>query len=208
MDIAQAREIIAKGEDKTVEFKLRLPNPYRLAKKIASFANTDGGLIIAGVDDGANIVGVESVRRSLAGFRSANRIIEPVPRIDVSSLKIDNVMIAVCRVFKGDNKPYKVVSDRGRSYTYVRVGSRIMPVSNRDSSKLEDEDILKKKLRIGPLQKAFLDETERTKGITIKQLALKHNISVRRTIRLVTPLVKAGLLRQQDTSMGVTYIRG
>jgi len=208
MDITRIREVIAKGENKTVEFKLRLPNPYRLSKKIASFANTDGGLIIAGVDDGADIVGVESVKKVLDGFRNASCLVEPVPKTDVSSLKIDNVMIAVCRVFKGDNKPYKVVSDRGRSYTYVRVGSRIMPVSKRDSSKLEDEDILKKKLRIEPLQKAFLDETERTKGITIKQLALKHNISVRRAIKLVTPLVKAGLLRQQDTSMGVTYIRG
>ncbi len=208
MDITRIREVIAKGENKTVEFKLRLPNPYRLSKKIASFANTDGGLIIAGVDDGADIVGVESVKKVLDGFRNASCLVEPVPKTDVSSLKIDNVMIAVCRVFKGDNKPYKVVSDRGRSYTYVRVGSRIMPVSKRDSSKLEDEDILKKKLRIEPLQKAFLDETERTKGITIKQLAMKHNISVRRAIRLVTPLVKAGLLRQQDTSMGVTYIRG
>jgi len=208
MDITRIREVIAKGENKTVEFKLRLPNPYRLSKKIASFANTDGGLIIAGVDDGADIVGVESVKKVLDGFRNASCLVEPVPKTDVSSLKIDNVMIAVCRVFKGDNKPYKVVSDRGRLYTYVRVGSRIMPVSKRDSSKLEDEDILKKKLRIEPLQKAFLDETERTKGITIKQLALKHNISIRRAIRLVTPLVKAGLLRQQDTSMGVTYIRG
>lgn len=207
MDTACIREIISKGENKTVEFKLRLPSLYKLAKEIASFANTDGGLIIAGVDDESNIVGVESRRHTIAGFRNATHLIEPIPKIDISSLKIDSVRIVVCRVFKGNNKPYKVTSDKGRVYTYVRIGPRIMPISERSSSKLMEEDTLKKGLHIGPIQKAFLHEIERTKGITIKHLALKHNISTRRAIRLITPLVKAGFLRQQSTSRGVIYIR-
>ena len=53
-------EKIMLGEDSTIEFKREMP-PQRnsLADEIAAFANTQGGVILIGIDDNREIVGIE-----------------------------------------------------------------------------------------------------------------------------------------------------
>lgn len=52
--------IIAGGESQTVEFKTRLPKGDVIARTIVSFANTEGGILLIGVDDKGEIIGVPS----------------------------------------------------------------------------------------------------------------------------------------------------
>ena len=52
-------EKIILGEDATIEFKREMPHRDSLADEIAAFANTQGGVILIGVDDDRNIVGLE-----------------------------------------------------------------------------------------------------------------------------------------------------
>ncbi|MBI2569687.1 MAG: putative DNA binding domain-containing protein [Candidatus Schekmanbacteria bacterium] len=72
MDWAQLEARIAVGEDEHTELK-RGPGDLRpIGRAISAIANTDGGLVILGVDDNGNIVGVredpESVSERLTGF--------------------------------------------------------------------------------------------------------------------------------------------
>jgi ATP-dependent DNA helicase RecG len=50
---------IASGEDERTEFKRTL-DPDSVGEAIAAFANTEGGLLVLGVDNGGNIVGLPS----------------------------------------------------------------------------------------------------------------------------------------------------
>ena len=52
-------EKIYLGEDSTIEFKRELPHRHSLADEIAAFANAKGGIILIGVDDDSEIVGVD-----------------------------------------------------------------------------------------------------------------------------------------------------
>ena len=52
-------EKISLGEDATIEFKRTLPHRNSLADEIAAFANARGSVILIGVDDNAEIVGVD-----------------------------------------------------------------------------------------------------------------------------------------------------
>ncbi len=52
-------EKIHLGEDATIEFKKALPHRNSLADEIAAFANARGGVILIGVDDNREIVGVD-----------------------------------------------------------------------------------------------------------------------------------------------------
>ncbi len=47
------------GEDSTIEFKRELPRRDSLADEIAAFANARGGVILIGVDDHGDIVGLD-----------------------------------------------------------------------------------------------------------------------------------------------------
>ena len=51
-------EKIHLGEDTTIEFKRELPHKNSLADEIAAFANARGGVILIGIDDNGEIVGI------------------------------------------------------------------------------------------------------------------------------------------------------
>ena len=51
-------DLIAKGESKSVEFKSRLPAADTIANVIASFANTEGGILLIGINDKGGIAGL------------------------------------------------------------------------------------------------------------------------------------------------------
>ena len=50
--------IISNGETKNTEFKIKLPPPIILARVLSSFANTEGGLLLLGINDLGNAEGL------------------------------------------------------------------------------------------------------------------------------------------------------
>lgn len=56
--LSELIEKIHLGEDSTIEFKRQLPRRDSLADEIAAFANARGGVILIGVDDHGEIVGL------------------------------------------------------------------------------------------------------------------------------------------------------
>jgi len=69
-------EIIAQGEGLCTEFKRLIHSPARIARSIASFANTSGGCILIGVDDDQPDkphVHIEETLGRQSGLRSVER---------------------------------------------------------------------------------------------------------------------------------------
>lgn len=60
------KKIISKGESQTVEFTERLPPDNILAKLLVAFANTDGGIILIGIGDNCEIIGMSKKEVSVA----------------------------------------------------------------------------------------------------------------------------------------------
>ena len=56
--LSEILEKITLGEDSTIEFKEKIHHRDSLADEIAAFANTKGGVILIGVDDKGQIIGV------------------------------------------------------------------------------------------------------------------------------------------------------
>ncbi len=70
-DWSTARQAIDEGESHTVEFKRELGNLSQVGRAICSFANSNGGIAIIGVDGSGVITGVkedpDTVQESLTG---------------------------------------------------------------------------------------------------------------------------------------------
>ncbi len=86
-------EKISLGEDATIEFKRRLPHRNSLADEIAAFANARGGVILIGVDDTGEVVGIN--RQELDGAEKTvieicQDSIEPMLLIFTEKLRIDD----------------------------------------------------------------------------------------------------------------------
>ena len=50
METIELLDIISKGESSTVQFKERVNDAYKIATEMVAFSNSEGGLIIIGVN--------------------------------------------------------------------------------------------------------------------------------------------------------------
>ena len=91
--LTELTEKIYLGEDSTIEFKSELPHRESLADEIAAFANTSGGVILIGVDDDSEIVGMDrqdldKVEKTVVEVCRDN--IDPMVHILTEKLRIDD----------------------------------------------------------------------------------------------------------------------
>ncbi len=70
----ELEKLIAQGESSTLEFKDGVATPDTIARLIASFANAEGGLILFGVREPNQVVGVEEERLRKAVERAKRHI--------------------------------------------------------------------------------------------------------------------------------------
>ena len=86
-------EKIYLGEDSTIEFKRELPHRESLADEIAAFANASGGVILIGVDDDGEIVGMDRQdldRTEETTVEICRDNIDPMVHILTEKLRIDD----------------------------------------------------------------------------------------------------------------------
>jgi hypothetical protein len=115
---------IAAGEGRGVEFKRGLPRPAKVARTLAAFANTRGGLLLIGIGDRGERVGAPRPRETVRALReiAATRV-EPPLAIEVQLVHLDEAAIVACSVPLSAARPHAAIRDDGRSEVVVRSGS-------------------------------------------------------------------------------------
>ena len=87
---AGIRAIIQSGESDTVEFKTRMPPEEIVARNLVAFANTRGGILIIGVGDKGEVIGVAEpeIGRTLERLTSIVKRLLPYP-IQVGVVEVE-----------------------------------------------------------------------------------------------------------------------
>jgi ATP-dependent DNA helicase RecG len=110
--------IIASGEGYNVEFKLSVPSKVReLSEEVCAFANAAGGVLLLGVDDNNQVIGVVIDNAKRSAIQNSLREITPALNCSLSFVEIEGKTIGVIEVPSGSNKPY-ILSGA----IYVRLG--------------------------------------------------------------------------------------
>lgn len=119
MRIDELKEIIDNGENSYIKFKEEGIKAKDLAEEIVAFANFEGGMILIGVDDAGNIVGVSDtlIEEKIMNVCRNNCIPNIIPAFQ--SVEIHGKIIAVITISKGLNKPYYTTDH----IYYLRVGT-------------------------------------------------------------------------------------
>jgi len=115
----EIRELIRRGETEIVEFKEDIGKPEEFAETVVAFANGKGGIILLGVDDHANIVGLGEREYENTITNILRSHCEPQVKYEVSRRQLDEKSIIVLRVEEGKDKPY-TVREKG---PYVRANA-------------------------------------------------------------------------------------
>ena len=112
------------AESTTVECKesLNSTKPKSWLKTISAFANTEGGIIIVGVSDKRELLGVENIQKETARAAEViNAHIEPVPRYHLLPVYEDGKDYLIIQIPKGTATPY-YYSSNGTRIPYIRLG--------------------------------------------------------------------------------------
>ena len=128
--------MVRAGEDTYLELKVKLSNSERIAQGIVALANTDGGIIVFGVNDQLRVEGVdhpEEVQDELV--RICREEIAPplIPFID--RLAFDNGRRIVALDVQGKQRPYRTRDGK----FFVRFGADKREATDDELSALLDE---------------------------------------------------------------------
>jgi len=102
-------ETVRKGEDSRTQFKLRFNSADALGSEISAMANSEGGLILVGVSDKGEIIGIEDLQglNQLISNTCSQKIEPPVSVITENIIHKDK-RVVIITVPRGTNRPYAV----------------------------------------------------------------------------------------------------
>jgi len=193
-------QLIAKGENETLDFKKTISSASKIAKTLVAFANHKGGTLLVGVNDNGSISGVRSEDEKYMLDLAAGFFCKPEIKLDLIEWELGNKTIIEAIVPEGTNKPYYAKDEQGKWWVHVRVKDKsllaskvVVDVLKRETQKT-DTLIKYSKHEEGLLQ--YLGKNER---ITLKQTCKLLNISRWRAQRMLINLVSAGVIRNHTT---------
>ena len=116
------KELIAEGESTTVEFKQRLPPDSILARTLVAFANTNGGIILIGISDNCEIIGLTKKEASVTIIR-IQRISTNLLNANINTgiTNIDGRIVVYAIINKVPETLYPIRTSTGDFY--IRAGN-------------------------------------------------------------------------------------
>ena len=102
------------GETSRVQFKRQFTTQKQIAEEMVAFANSEGGVILFGVEDktgeviGLDYGDIQKATRELGN--TANEHVRPTIYIHTDVMELGGKKILIVEVLRGRNKPYKDLS--------------------------------------------------------------------------------------------------
>lgn len=118
-------DLLRRPESKTLEFKRDLSTPKGVLKSIVAFANTSGGVVLIGIEDGTrSVCGVAEpldLEERLANLISDQIAPRLVPELEIVPWRGSHVLAV--QGFPSPSRPHYLVREGSDKGVYVRVGS-------------------------------------------------------------------------------------
>ena len=205
-------EKIMLGEDTTIEFKREMPHRNSLADEIAAFANSQGGVLLIGVDDYGEIVGLElpeldRVEKTVVEICEDN--IEPTVPIFTEKLRIDDknlLKIEVPRSFFVHKTSNGYFTRQGSSKREMRTDQLARLLQSRSQARiLKFDEQLVPNTNKGILKESLYRQfiTEGAPEDVIEDLLLKRSLLVQEGQEIRASV--AGVLMCHDTPDNYLY---
>ncbi len=135
MDRHIVEELIAQGENVSIEFKSNEVRPDALAREMVALSNTFGGTVLVGVEDDGAISGLQPPHDEEWISNIARNNIVPTILPTTELVEIDNHKIAAIQISKGPHKPYQTIDGK----FWIRVGSTNRTATKEELSRLFQE---------------------------------------------------------------------
>ncbi|MCU0287151.1 MAG: putative DNA binding domain-containing protein [Acidobacteria bacterium] len=109
MEIAELIDILNRGEDSRHQFKENFFNADSLAAEMVAFCNSNGGMILIGVNDSGEVSGLTSAdigRLNQLISNAASQLVRPPVNPETENITHPNGLVMILSLPSGISKPY------------------------------------------------------------------------------------------------------
>lgn len=211
MEYRELKELVRKGENKFIEFKLKTNHPEKIIREMVAFANSDGGKLIIGIGDDKTIKGLRFPDEDEFILQKAiEKHIYPVIDYEISRIKVEGEReVLVYDIKKSPFKPHYVDLDgiAENRKAYVRVEDKSVQASREIREILKGErKALNIKFHYGDKERTLMKYLAENPSITVDMYANIANIPRKVASRTLIVLVLANVIKVQPHEMQDLFI--
>ncbi len=130
------KDLIAECSAYDYKEVLEEKKPKSWLKSVSAFANTLGGSLFFGVDNGGNVKGLDDIQHVSEMISMKIRdYMDPLPNVDMVPLEVEGKKVLQLKVLKGKFTPYYYVGD-GQRVAFVRNGTDSLPATDEEMKRL------------------------------------------------------------------------
>jgi len=130
MTLQEINKLAQQGEGLKVEFKKKAAFPEKIVREIIAMANTEGGVLMIGVDDDGTVSGQRFIEEEVFVMEKAiSELVRPELEYGVEVIKLNAKKgVAVFQIPKSQQRPHYIL-DQTRKRAFVRVADRSIQAS-------------------------------------------------------------------------------
>jgi hypothetical protein len=113
--------LISQGEHQRLDFKHSISDSKKIARSLAAFANTSGGILLIGVKDNGNVAGVNSEEEYYMLEAAAQMYSKPEVKFNVTRWDINKKVVLEVVVRPDPKNLYKAPDKNGKWKVFFRV---------------------------------------------------------------------------------------
>ena len=168
------KRIVSAGETNQVEFKIKANHPEKIVKEMVAFANAKGGVLLIGVNDDKEIVGLKDPDEEIEVLGKCIReLVWPEIRFEIELIPVNKKRkVVLYKIRESRNKPHFVnpVPGSKNGTAYFRFQDRTIQASP------ELLAVIRKRKRH---KKGFLFEYGETEEQVIKSIHSREIMTIR-----------------------------
>ncbi len=191
------RELILQGEGTTLDFKKTITSTEKIAKSLVAFANNQGGVLLIGVADDGNIVGVKSEDEERYMItKAAHQFCKPAIEPVFEEININHKLVLAVHIPKSEIKPHYALDANKEWWVYYRVKDKTVLASKIVIDMLKEEQSQTgKMIMYSDVERKLFNYLEEQGRITLKQFTKLTRLSNKKAQQLLVNLLVSGILQ-------------
>ncbi len=212
LDFEALKHLVRNGEGQFIEFKLKSNHPEKIVREVVAFANAKGGMLIIGISDDKQILGLKYAAEDEFVLQKAiDEYIYPPVNYKLSTLRLpDEKEVLVFDVAESLEKPHylKTNSNLEQHTVYYRVGDKAVKASKELREILKGQSKAKSlRFTFGDKEKILLEYLAQYGGITVQKFAEVAQINPKLASRTLVLLVLTNVLNIEPREIADLYVQ-
>lgn len=195
MRLSDLKTLVERGEGHYLEFKRKVSSPAKIAREMCAFANSEGGMLLIGVDDDGTLCGVnDHYEEAWLLKEAAEKLCKPQIEYKVHVLPWQHSEIMIVQIPPATNKPIYLYEAKKRT-VFVREADESMVASEHTIELLKQQQAeTGVTFEFGDNEQRLFRFLRENGRITVDEYARLIHQTTYRASKILVSLVSAGIL--------------